>query len=168
MGVDGTRWHVSLGHHTSNLCVPRQGSSQEQEWAGAWRATTFPLVTTEGETALLGRAFGASLGASSQGAHPLPAGLLGSPALVCVGCNLITSQPTALLVGALRSQGLCAWEMPAPRSPFSAIQIRYSEPFMKILIKPETAAPAFPLLLCSHLVLFITISSSWFAAEEVE
>lgn len=76
----------------------------------------------------------------------------------CVGCNLITSQPTTLLVGALRSQGLCAWEMPAPRSPFLAIQIRYSEPFMKILIKPEAAAPAFPLLFRSYSVLWITIS----------
>lgn len=69
----------------SSLCVPGQGSSQEQEWAGAWRATTFPLMTTEGETVLLRRAFGASLGASSQGAHPLPAGLLGSPAVALCG-----------------------------------------------------------------------------------
>lgn len=120
MGVDGTRWHVSLGHHTSNLCVPGQGSSQEQEWAGAWRATTFPLVTTEGETTLLGRAFGASLGASSQGAHPLPAGLLGSPVVALCGLQSNNLSADSASHGSSKKPGpLCLGDACAKKPLFS-------------------------------------------------
>lgn len=140
---DGSTWD-SVGNHTKWPLCPWIGSSQDQGYAGAWRVTTSPLCPQKGELSLQGRAFGASLGTSSQGVRPsCQLACWGPLWRRCVGCNLITSQPTELLVGALRSQGLCACDLPVPRSPFSVIQIRYSEPFMKILIKPETAALLF-------------------------
>jgi hypothetical protein len=134
-------------HQVVSVSLDRFFSRSRVHWK--LESHYLPTVSTEGGTVLQGRAFGTSLSTSSQGVpvpcSPPPRQLAcwGPLWWCCVGCNLITSQPTELLVGALRSQGLCACDLPVPRSPFSVIQIRYSEPFMKILIKPETAALLF-------------------------
>lgn len=112
---------LGASHQVASVSLGKQGSSQEQEWAGAWRASTFPLVTTEGETTLQGRAFGASLGASSQGAHPLPAGLLGSPAVAL--CGLQSNNLSAY------SASPFSWELSEARAFVPGRCLRQEAPF---------------------------------------
>lgn len=72
--------------------APHQVVSVSLDWLFSrsgmdWRLESHYLstVSTEGGTALRGRAFGVSLSTSSQGVHPLPAGPLGSPVVVLCG-----------------------------------------------------------------------------------